>query len=131
MEDVMASFAADQDGIRSYGPGKFYTVIDSYAYSVTLDGGADEDESEPDGGGWYSLLWIDNDTRKVVRQNARERGDTLTGEEEDLLKDSEAVIFFERSDGIVEADWFDNRKEAEDAWAEILAEFEGEEEEND
>jgi hypothetical protein len=30
-----------QTGIRSYGPGKFYKVIDGYAYELTLDGGAD------------------------------------------------------------------------------------------
>ena len=53
------AFAADRDGIRAYGPGKFYTVLDSYAFGVTLDGGADEEESYPEGGGWYGLLWVD------------------------------------------------------------------------
>jgi hypothetical protein len=35
-----------------------------------------------------------------------------------------AIIFFERSDGIVEVDWFDDLAEAEDEWADIEEEFE-------
>ena len=55
----------------------------------------------------------------------------LTEEEEDLLNDNVVVILFERSDGIVEADWFDKKREAEKAWAGIeeeMADIEGEEE---
>lgn len=125
------AFAADQDGIRSYGPGKFYTVLDSYAFGVTLDDGADEEESYPEGGGWYGLLWVDESTRNAVRENASEDDDQLTSEEEELLRESVAVIFFERSDGIVSADWYDGRKEAEDEWATIQEEFEESEEEDD
>ena len=29
-------FSAAEDGIRSYGPGKYYTVLDSYAYEMAL-----------------------------------------------------------------------------------------------
>ena len=47
-----------------------------------------------------------------------------TKAEEDLLDDSAAVMFFERSDGIVETDWFENRQEALEEWAEIQEEFE-------
>lgn len=132
------SFSAAEDGIRSYGPGKFYTVLDSYAYEVTGDGGADEEATYPaEGSGWYGLVWLDKDTRDQINEVAdAEDGDDdhggLTGEELDLLNDSVAVIFFERSDGIVEADWFDTKDEAEKAWANVLVDTEeGEEEEND
>lgn len=116
-------------GIRSYGPGKFSTILDSYAYGVTLDGGADEEEGYPEGGGWYGLLWIDGSARDVISTDADNAGETLTPEEEDLLDESVAVIFFERSDGIIETDWFDDKKEAEEHWADIQSEFEEEDDE--
>ena len=125
-------FSAAEDGIRSYGPGKYYTVLDSYAYEMTLDGGADEESTYGEGNGWYGLVWIDKGAKKRVREIAKENEDELTEEEDELLDDSVAVILFERSDGIVEADWFDTKKEAEKAWANVLADTEeGEEEEDD
>ena len=111
-------------GIRSYGPGKFDTVIDSYAYEITLDGGADEEASYGEGGGWYGVVWLDDNTRDRIIEIAVEDEDPLTEEEEDLLDENVAVIFFERSDGIVETDWFENRQEALEEWAEIQEEFE-------
>ncbi len=117
-------------GIRSYGPGKFSTIIDGYAFDVGLDG-IDEEESYPDGGGWYGLLMLDKQSREAICQAAHYAEDELTQDEEDQLEDSAAIIFFERSDGIVETDWFDKREEALDEWADIQKEFdemEGDEE---
>jgi hypothetical protein len=110
-------------GIRSYGPGKFYTILDGYAYEVGLDG-FDEEESYPDGGGSYGLLRLDDSAREAISKTAADNEDQLTKEEEDQLDDSVAIIFFERSDGIVEVDWFDDLAEAEDEWADIEEEFE-------
>lgn len=31
------------DGIRPYGPGKFDTILDAYVYSVSCDGGCDDE----------------------------------------------------------------------------------------
>lgn len=119
-------------GIRSYGPGKFSTILDSHAYGVTLDGGVDEEASYPqEGSGWYGLIWIDDGFRDVVSTDAENADEALTKEEEDLLDDSVAVIFFERSDGIVEVDWFETKKEAEQQWAEILVDTEEDEEEGE
>ena len=100
------------DGIRSYGPGKFHTLIDSYAYEVALDG-LDGEASYGEGNGWYGLVRLDEPTRKRIGEVATENKDTLTEEEDELLDDSVAVIFFERSDGIIEADWFEDEKKAE------------------
>jgi hypothetical protein len=116
--------------IRSYGPGKFIKLIDSYAYEVTLDG-ADEELSLGEGEGWYGLLQLDPKTRERVHQQAHYEEEDLTEEESDLLDDSAAVIFFERSDGIVEADWFDDMGKAKMAWDEIEAEFEEDEEDDE
>jgi CO dehydrogenase/acetyl-CoA synthase beta subunit len=122
---------ASAKGIRSYGPGKFYTLLDSFAFEMTLNGGVDEEASYGEGGGWYGLVWINDDAREQICEIAKEEKDPLTEEEQDLLDESLAVIFFERSDGIVEADWFDSKKEAEQAWAEILVDTEEEEEEEE
>lgn len=115
--------------IRSYGPGKFHKIIDEYVYAMTLDGGADREESYPEGGGWFGFVAIGRKDRDRIREIAYdEHGDQLTDDEEDLLSDAVAIILFERSDGIVEAEWYDDKDEAEEAWFEIEEEFEGDEE---
>jgi hypothetical protein len=127
---VMAGASAR--GIRSYGPGKFYTLLDSYAYELALDEGVDEEASYGEGEDWYGLVWLDNDARDQIADIAvTHDGNQLSGEELDLLNDRMAVIFFERSDGTIEADWFENKKEAEEAWAEIEADTSEEEEEGE
>ena len=126
----------EDKGIRSYGPGKFYTILDSYAFEIISDG-VDEEAGYGEGGGWYGLVWLDKNVRDRINDiaddidNIRGEEDELTEEEFTLLNDSVAVIFFERSDGIVEADWFPTKKEAEEAWANVLADTEEGEEEED
>ena len=110
-------------GIRSYGPGKFYTILDSYAHEAAING-IDEEESYPDGGGWYGLLWLDDSARDAILDFVIDGKDKLTDEEYELLKKAKAIIFFERSDGIVKAEWFYNKKEAKEDWAKIQEEFE-------
>ncbi len=116
--------AREATGIRSYGPGKFSTLLDSYAF----EGGVDEEESYEEGRGWYGLLRLDDNVREAICETAIENKDQLTDDEEEMLDDNVAVIFFERSDGIVEAEWFEDENEADDAWAEIQEEFEEDEE---
>jgi hypothetical protein len=126
MESMMAK------GIRSYGPGKFYDIIDSYAHGVTLDGGADEEASLGDGNGWYGFMTVDQAFADAIHRIAKEEKDELTDEEQDLLDESKAVILFERSDGIVEATWYDDLKEAEKDWATIEEDVDdGEDDEED
>jgi hypothetical protein len=76
-------------------------------------------------------VWLDEGTRDRIGEVAVENDDELTKEEEELLEKSIAVILFERSDGIVEADWFDTKDEAEKAWARVLVDTEEGEEEED
>jgi len=122
MENVMAR------GIRPYGPGKFNTMVDSYANSVTLDGGADE-EIHLDDDGYYGFVRLNHSVRGAVKDEAEANNDQLTQAEEDFLAKNAAVIFFERSDGIVETDWFEDLEDAEEKWSEIEEDFEGEDEE--
>jgi hypothetical protein len=125
MENVMAK------GIRSYGPGKFNTVIDGYAYEMTLDGGADAEASYGEGNGWYGFMEVDQAFADRIHEIAKEQKDRLTDEEQDLLDESEAIILFERSDGGVDVDWYDDPKEAAKAWAAIEADVEDVEDEDD
>jgi hypothetical protein len=118
-------------GIRRYGPGKFYTLLDNFAYSITLDGGADYEAGYEEGGGRYGFLNLLPGTVDRILEEAIEQGDQLTREEEQMLYDSAAVIFFERSDGIVEADWYDDLRTAEEAWAEIEEEVYDEDEDEE
>jgi hypothetical protein len=111
MESVMG------EGIRSYGPGKFSTVLDSYVYELSLDGGPDEEAGSVDEGGWYGFMSVGDGFAEAVAEIADEHGDVLTPEEEDLLTESVAVILHERSDGIVGVDWYDSLDEADEVWA--------------
>ena len=120
-------------GIRSYGPGKFVKLIDSYVYEITLDGDADREVGD-EGDGWYGFVEFNPATVDRIHEIAKENKDQLTGAEEDLLDDTSAVILYERSDGIVEADWFtgfEGKDKADVAWAEVEAEFEEDDDEED
>jgi len=117
--------------IRSYGPGKFNTLLDSYVYGLTLDGGADEEVSLGDGNGWYGFVGLGHDEVESVRDSMEKDGEPITTEEDELLESSPAVILFERSDGLVEANWFDDLDEAEKQWAAIEEDFEGDDEDED
>ena len=118
-------------GIRSYGPGKFYKLIDSYLYEISLNGGPDREASYGEGNGWYGFMNLNPATKSEVHVIASEADDELTDEEVDLLSESVAVIFFERSDGIVEADWFSDMDKAEAVWDEIEADTEGDDEDEE
>jgi hypothetical protein len=121
-----------EGGIRPYGPGKFNTFLDSYTYDLVLDGFVDEEISLGDGNGWYGLIQLGSDGAGRIRKIAEENKDPLTHDEEEFLARQAAVIFFERSDGIVETTWHDDELTAQQDWEEIEAEFEeDEEEEND
>jgi hypothetical protein len=113
-------------GIRSYGPGKFHTILDGYAYEFTLDG-ADEELSVGDGPEWYGLIQLGADGVERIREIAKEQKDELTPDEEAFLETQAAIIFYERSDGIVEATWYGDERAAQEDWEEIEAEFEEEE----
>jgi hypothetical protein len=116
------------DGIRSYGPGKFDTLIDSYAYDVTMDGVDEEAGDVSEHGVWYGLIRLDKQTRDHIRDQVE---GLLTDEESELLDESAAIIFSENEQGFVTAEWFDNKQEAEDEWADIEEEFADDDEETD
>lgn len=114
-----------EEGIRSYGPGKFSNVIDGYVYAIMMDGFADEELGEAETFGHYALVRLgDKDSLEFVEREVREQGDELTAEERDLIHDSAGVVFYTRSDGIVEASYFDTKSELDKAWSDLEAEYE-------
>ena len=116
MEDMMTN------GIRSYGPGKFHTIIDSHAYEMALEG-IDEEISIENGGGWYGFMMLGADGAERIKEIAEEAKEPLTEDEENFLRQQAAVIFFERSDGIVEATWYNDELAAKQDWEEIENEY--------
>lgn len=106
-------------GIRPYGPGKFSTILDQYVYTVSLDGGADEEESYGDGGGWYGLM---RNGRTIFRDHDPLL-ETLNADEQELLTSSAGVILQEDSNGFVYVTYYADADELESAWAEIQADF--------
>ena len=104
-------------GIRSYGPGKFDTILDCHIYQASLDGCDEETGSAVDMGVWYGLL------RGRVKVSEK-----LTEEEAKLLNTSVGIILSENSDGFVTVEYYSDREELDAAWAECLAETEETEE---
>ena len=105
------------DGIRPYGPGKFNTILDSYVYSVSLDGGADEEEgSVQDTGVWYGIM---RNGRTIFRDHDPLL-ETLTPEEQEQLTESAGVIITEDSNGFVYVEYFDSPELMETEWSRII-----------
>ena len=112
------------EGIRSYGPGKFSTVLDAYVYSVSLDGGADEDCTINDS--WYGLM---RNGRTLFRDHDPLL-ETLNEAEQEHLTSSVGVLIHEDSQGFVYITYFRDEGRMEGVWNDILAEAETAEEED-
>ena len=104
-------------GIRPYGPGKFSTILDSYVYSVSLDGGCDEEEgSVSECGEWYGIM---RNGRTIFRDHDPLL-ETLTPEEQEQLTSSAGVILREDSNGFVSVDYYGTAESLETAWSQIV-----------
>jgi len=117
--------------IRPYGPGKFSTILDSYVYSVSLDGGCDEEEGNvSECGEWYGIM---RNGRTIFRDHDPLL-ETLNTAEQDQLTSSTGVIIHEYSNGFVSVTYYDTDESLETAWSQIVDEFhnrsEDEQEEN-
>jgi hypothetical protein len=113
--------------IRPYGPGKFKTILDSYVYSVSLNGGCDDEIGDSSETSWYgrmnhgNTIFLDHDPFQ----------EPLNDEERELLTGSEGVIIREDSDGFVAISYFADKAKLDATWAEIVAEFESNETETE
>ena len=114
------------DPIRQYGLGKFNTIVDSYVYQVSLDGGPDlELGSVSENGIWYGMmrhgLTIFHDNDPML--------ETLNDSEQELLTSSAGVIITEDSQGFVNVDYFEDMADLDKAWSRIEKDFEDNEQE--
>ena len=107
------------DGVRPYGPGKFSTVLDSYVYSVSLDGGCDEEEGDSDAGIWYGLM---RNGRTIFKDHDPFL-ETLNSAEQEQLMSCAGVILYQDSNGFVGVTYYDTNKELNKAWADVVSEF--------
>jgi hypothetical protein len=109
-------------GWRSYGPGKFDSMVDSFIFQAGLDG-LDEETGDVQGPGWFGLA-VGN-ILKMAEDGAKEQDDELTPDERDELADTAAVILSESDQGFVSVEYFDTAAEAREKWKEIEEEVSG------
>lgn len=108
------------EGIRSYGPGKFSTIVDSYVYDVSLQSGCDEEEgSVSDNGTWYGIM---RNGRSIFKDHDPML-ETLNDAEQELLTSSAGLIISENDQGFVYVEYFDDAAKMEAKWAEITKEL--------
>ncbi len=111
------------NAIRPYGPGKFSTILDAYVYSVSLDGGCDEELGDvSENGAWYGLM---RHGRTIFRDHDPML-ESLNETEQEQLTSSAGVIVTESSQGFVYVDYYDTDEDLNADWAAIEKEFEQE-----
>lgn len=109
------------DKIRPYGPGKFSTILDSYVYQVSLDGGCDDEAGNVDEFGyWYGLM---RRGRSIFR-NHDPLLEILNEAEQKQLTESAGVIMCEDSNGFVSVNYYQSATALDEAWDRITDEFE-------
>ena len=106
--------------IRSYGPGKFSTILDSYVYSASLDGGCDMETGDFSTTGWYGLM---RHGRTIFRDHDPML-ETLNETEREKLTTCAGVILFEDSNGFVSITYYDTEEKLDAVWAQIEKENE-------
>lgn len=105
-------------GIRSCGPGKFDTILDSYVYELFNEGMGSEECGDVQTTGWYGTIHLGPDALREIERVAADDGDTLTDEERDLILDSGAAIISEDNQGFVGVDYYDDDPEGEEQFNE-------------
>lgn len=106
--------------IRSYGPGKFSTILDSYVYSVSLDGGCDMEAGDvSECGVWYGMM---RHGRTIFRDHDPML-ESLNEAEQAQLTGCSGVILREDSNGFVYVTYYETEPELDAAWAAIESEF--------
>ena len=111
--------------IRSYGPGKFDTILDSYVYALNLDGWEEESLGESEGFGYYGRLLLGQEAVDYVLKELKGAfKPTLTAEEKKVLSDSAGAIVSENDQGFVGVTYYKNKKVLDKAWARLEKDYE-------
>lgn len=104
------------NGIRSYGPGKFSTILDSYVYQVSLDGNCDEETGSSDCGSWYGLMR----NGRTIFQDHDPLLESLNEDEQAQLTGCAGVIIREDSDGFVCVSYCESDEDLNGEWGQAL-----------
>lgn len=110
-------------GIRSYGHGKFFNVIDSYVYELSLVA-ADEELGDVENFGFYAAVKLGPEALFDVGAQAEEDGDELTADEKRYIRESAGAILRVRNDGIVEVEYYDYPEDFRETWLKLEMEYE-------
>ena len=108
----------DSTTIRSYGPGKFNSIMDSAIYCASLDG-CDEELSCEHGGFWYGKLSFSGDDTADSECLAGLYDVELNAAEVDHIREFPHCILYEDSQGFVDVDYYATEEEVAVAWDEI------------
>lgn len=122
--------------IRSYGPGKFDDIIDSYVYALSAEGWDQDSVGDVTEVGVYlGRLHLGDEAAKRIVEIAAEQKDEITSEELEFIRSSYGAIYSENDQGFVSVSYYDTKedydadwKEAEDEVNAASDEGEGEEE---
>jgi predicted nucleic acid-binding OB-fold protein len=117
-----------ETGWRSYGPGKYDSIVDSYVHALDSEGWGDEEIGDVQDFGWYGLMGpaeagflLEPD---AVPRIAREEKDELTLEERKELRDVIGVIIEENDQGFVGVTYFTSKTKLKKAWEKLAADAE-------
>lgn len=109
--------------IRSYGPGKHDTILDSYVYELTLDG-ADEEMGAVDELNHFALVKLGRDGLKDVARVAKQQGGKLTLEEARRIRRSYGAIVETNDQGFVNVGYYAKKATLDKEWKKIEREYE-------
>ncbi len=125
----MKTNTENKETIRSYGPGKFSTILDAYVYGVSLDGCCDDEISTDGMNGWFGLMR----NGRTIFKDHDPMLETLNDAEQEQLTSCAGVIVAESSDGFVDVTYYDTDEDLNAAWEALQFEYEesGEESEDD
>jgi hypothetical protein len=102
--------------IRPYGPGKFNTILDAYVWSVSLDGGCDDETGDVvETGVWYGMM---RNGRTIFRDHDPHL-ESLNDDEREKLTACAGVILSEDSNGFVTITYYDTDEGLDNAWHEV------------
>ena len=107
--------------IRSYGPGKFSTIVDGFVHALSLDG-CDDECGDVETTNHYCTVRLGREGTRAVMEEARRRGGPLTLEEAVFLRRQYGAILEENNQGFVTVSYFRTERALERKWAEIEAE---------
>lgn len=105
---------------RSYGPGKFDTIVDGYVHAISLDGGGNEC-GDVETTNHFCTVRLGREGTRAVMEDATREGDRLTLEEAKLLRSHYGAILEENNQGFVSVRYFSTKKAFEKKWAAIEA----------